>query len=71
MIAIDGLVATDLGILEPIGFLLGGEQLRVLSQGSLIALQGEHVIGLLGEDLRGDVALASHRVDGDDRPLDR
>ena len=57
--------------LKPLALLLGHEQFDILAQRALVALQGEDVIGLLVEDLLGDVALAAHRVDGDDGALDR
>jgi hypothetical protein len=36
----------------------------------LIAFQRENVVGLLVDHLPGDLALAAHRIDGHDRPLD-
>ena len=71
VIAVDGLLPGDLGVLEADGFLLGGEQFDILAQGALIAFERQHVIGLHGEDFLGDVALAADRVDGDDGALDR
>lgn len=56
---------------ELIGLLLSHEEFDIHAQRALIALQGEHVVSLLVEDFPGDVALAAHRIDGDDRPLDR
>ena len=61
----------DRRILEAVGLLLGGEQFDILAQRPLIALERQHVVGLLGEDFLGDVALAADRVDGDDGALDR
>jgi hypothetical protein len=71
VIAIDGLVAADRGVLEAIGLLLGGEQLDILAQRALVALKGENVIGVLVEDFLRDAALAAHGVDGYDGALDR
>ena len=70
VIAIDGLVPADGGVLEILGFLLGREQFDVFPQRALIALQGQDVVGLLVHDLPGDGALAAHGVDGDDGTLD-
>ena len=70
VVAIDGLIAADMGILEAVGLLFGGKELDILAQRALIAFEGEDVIGLLVDDLLGNVALAAHGVDGDDRPLD-
>src|SRR5580692_11181812 len=70
VIAIDGLVAADLGILEIHGLLLVDEEFDVVFERALVALQGEDVIGFLVEDRLRDVTLAAHRVDGYDRPLD-
>ena len=58
VVAVDALVPADGGVLEVIGFLLVGEQLDVLAQRALIALQGEDVVGLLVQDFLGDGALA-------------
>ena len=71
VIAVDGLGAADLGIGEPIGFLLCAEQVTIVAQGALGACQRQHEVGLLVEDLLCDVALAAHRIDGDDGALDR
>jgi hypothetical protein len=67
VIAVDGLMAADLCVLEAIGLLLSGEQRDILAQGPLIALERQHVIGLLVEDLRGDGALAGEIVSRDVR----
>ena len=61
----------DRGVLEAGGFLLGHEGLDIVAQRALIAFQRENVVGFLVHHLLGDVALAAHRVDGHDRPLDR
>ncbi len=37
----------------------------------MIAFQRENVVGLLVDHLLGDIALAAHRINGHDRPLDR
>src|ERR1700733_9176284 len=39
-------------------------------QGRLVALEGEHVIGLVGNDPVGDVDLTTHGVDGHQRALE-
>jgi hypothetical protein len=57
--------------LEVRGRLLGYERHDILAQRALIVVQREHVVGLLGDELLGDVALAGHRIDGYDHPLDR
>ena len=59
VIAIDGLVAADCGVLEPIGLLLGGEQLNILAQRALIALERENVIGLCVDDFLRNAALVA------------
>lgn len=66
VMAIDGLVAADRGVLEAHGFLLGHEEIDIGAERALVALQGEEVIGLLVEDFLDDAALAAHRVAGDD-----
>jgi len=71
VIAVDGLVATDLSILETIGLLLGDEDLDILAQRALIAFEREDVIGLVINDLLGDVALTAHGIDAHDRALNR
>ena len=71
VIAVDGLMPGDRRILEAVSLLLGGEQFDILAQASLIALERQHVVGLLVEDFPGDVALAADRVDGDDGAFDR
>ena len=70
VIAIDGLMATDGGVLEILGFLLGEEQIDILPKRTLITLQGQDVIGFLVDDLLGDGALAAHGVDGHHGALD-
>jgi hypothetical protein len=66
VIAVDGLMSGDLGIAEAIRLLLGGEQLDILAQRALVALEGENVIGILVADFLGDVALAADGVGGND-----
>ena len=39
-------------------------------QGGLVALEGEQVVGLVGDDLVGDLDLAAHGVDGDQGALE-
>lgn len=38
-------------------------------QRRLVALEGEQVIGIVGNDLVGNLHLAAHRIDGDQRPF--
>jgi len=38
-------------------------------QRRLIAFQGEQIIGLVGDDLVGNLDLAAHGIDGDQRPF--
>ena len=71
VIAVDRLIAADLCILEAVGFLLGGKHLDILAQGALIAFEREDVVGLLLQDFRSNIALASHGIDGHDGALDR
>ena len=71
VIGIDRFVRADRRVLVFHGFLFIDEDLDVLAQLSLIALQRKNVIGLLADDLARDVALTSHCVDSHDRPLDR
>ena len=71
VIAIDGLVAADLGVLEIYRLLFIDEELDIVFERALIALQGENVIGFLVDDRLCNFALAAHRVDGHDRSLDR
>ena len=62
VIRVHRLMAADFGILEPVGPLLGHEQVHVLAQAALIApgsspgqaLQGQDVVGLLIDDLSRD-----------------
>jgi hypothetical protein len=42
-----------------LGSLLGGEQLDILTQRALVALEGENVIGILVEDFLGDAAMGN------------
>ena len=39
-------------------------------QGQLVALQGEQEIGLVGDDFVGDLDLAAHGIDGDQRSVE-
>jgi hypothetical protein len=41
----------------------------VVVQGGLVVLHGEQVVGATFEDGRGDLGLATHRIDGDQRTL--
>ena len=50
VIAVDGFMSGDLGIAEAIRLLLGDEQLDILAQRALVALESENVIGILVED---------------------
>ena len=63
MVAVHGLMAADLGVLEPVGLLLGHEQANVLSQAALIAFQRQNVIRFLVDDRPGDP-----RVKPEDKP---
>ena len=56
----------DLGVLKAVCLLLGREHLDILPEGALVPLEREDVIGLLVDDLLGDVALAADGIDGDD-----
>src|SRR3954468_8704793 len=69
MITIDGLVLAGGRVAEAVGGLLGHEERDIVTQGALIAFQGQDVIGLLVDDLAGDIALAAHGIDGDRWPL--
>src|SRR5208283_5789295 len=71
VVAVDGRVPADRSLLEGDGLLFAGKQRDVVAQSSLIALQGEDVVGLLVDDFLRDLALATHGVDGHDRALDR
>src|SRR3984885_16116456 len=71
VVAIDGLVAADLGVVEIYRLLFIDEELDVVFERALISLQGENVIGFLVDDRLRDIALTAHRVDRHDRPLDR
>src|ERR1700730_16156679 len=57
MIAIDGLMLTDLCILKAVGFLLGDENLNILAKGALVALEREDVVGLLFQDFLSEAVL--------------
>src|SRR5215831_4679316 len=70
MIAVDGFMAADFGVLECACLLFGDEEFHVVAERSLIALEREDVIGLLLQNLFGDGALAPHGVDGDDGAFD-
>src|ERR1700694_3527752 len=39
-------------------------------EGRLVALEGEQVVGLMGDDLVGDPDMATHGVDGDQRTFE-
>ena len=65
--AVDASVLAEGGIFEIIGFLFIHEECDVRAQRALIGLQGEDVIGASIDHLAGDLALAAHGVDGDDR----
>jgi len=61
VITVNRLVPTDRCVFEILGLLFGHEQLDILAQRSLIALQDKHVVGLLVDDLLRDVA---HKTSG-------
>jgi putative transposase len=69
VLAIDSLRAAHGGVGKATGELLIGEPFGVFAQAALVALQGEDVVGFLVDDLAGDLALASHRVDAHDGAL--
>lgn len=52
------------------GLLLPDEEFDILARRALIALEGKDIVCSSVDDLAGDVALAAHRVDGDDGALD-
>lgn len=73
VVAIAGLDATDLGVGEALGLLLGARS-STSSRNELWlpfsasgCLSAPGLIGLLVDDLSRDVALAADRVDGHDR----
>ena len=70
VIAIDGGVAGDPCVGEVARLLLRGEQFDVGAQRALVALQGQHVVGLAGAYRPGDPALTAHGVGRHDRALD-
>ena len=70
VVAVDGRVLADRCILERDRLLLLGEQLDIVAQRALVALQREDVIGLLVDDRLRDFALATRSVDGHHRALD-
>ncbi len=61
MALLHGLVAADERVGEAARRLLGEEQLDIVAQCALVALQRQHVVGALASDLLGDVALAAHQ----------
>ena len=71
VIAIDGFMPADLCVLEIPGLLLGNEDFDILAQCALVAFEREHVIGVFIQDFLGNIALATHRIDGHDGALDR
>jgi len=71
MIAVCGLMQTDLRVLETSCFLLDCEDLDILQQRSLITLERDDVVRFPVHDLLGDAALTSHRVERDNGALDR
>ncbi len=70
VVAIDGLVPANPGLLESIGSLLRRKDLDILAQGPLIALECDDVIRLLVSDFLRHGTLASHGVDSDDSTFD-
>jgi hypothetical protein len=68
---VDRLCPTELWIDEVSRLLPVNQQFHIIAQRSLITFQFENIIGLLSDDLSYGYALTTHRVDGDDRPLDR
>lgn len=53
-------ILADPGAGEAFGLLLPGEEFDILAQPSLVAFQGQHIIGLLTDDGLRDVTLASY-----------
>ena len=64
VVGIDGLVEERLGVCEASSALLGEEQIDVLAQRRLVALDGQEVIGASITNGLGDGLLAAHGVDG-------
>ena len=71
IIGVDRLCPADLRIDEVSCLRLVEQRFNIFAQRSLIAFQPKNIIGLLLDDLSRDGALTTHRIDGDDRPLDR
>ena len=47
----------------------GGEiVLHIGFEGGLVALEGQEIVGLVGDDPVGDLDLTAHRIDGHERP---
>ena len=69
MIALDGLIGADFGLLEPVGLLFSGKLLDVLAQRALITFEGKDVVGFFVDDFLRNGTLATHRVDGYDGAL--
>jgi len=70
MIAVDRFMPADLCIPKAVGFLLGDENLNILSKCALVALERQDLVGLHLEDCLGDVPLTPYRVDRHNRTLD-
>ena len=43
---------------------------HILGERALVALEREHIVGLLVDHLLGDLALAAHRIGGDDAAVE-
>jgi hypothetical protein len=70
MIVVDGLVGERPAVGEAAGALLGEEELEVLTQAGLVALDREQVVGALVADGLGDGFVAAQGVDGDEGALE-
>ncbi len=64
------LVVADNRIGKAACYLFDEEKLGIVVQAALVALEGKDIVGVLVDDLRGDVALTAHGVDGHRRAVD-
>src|SRR5208283_1346860 len=71
VIGIDRSMLADFAVLEANGFLLGDEDIDILTQRALVAFQRQDIVSLLVDDLLRDVSLTPHGINGHDRALDR
>ncbi len=70
MVAADAGVLAALGVVEAISFLFVNEEFDSFVQAGLVGFERQHVIGLLVDDLGGDLALAAHGVESDNGAVD-